>query len=63
MSGFVSRWVVASVRVRPTGGTRDVAVNVSCEVTLENRAGNAVELGAEIRDELIALEHAASRFN
>jgi hypothetical protein len=30
---------------------------------LEHRAGNAVELGDEIRAELIALEHAASRFN
>jgi acyl-CoA thioesterase FadM len=53
-----------AVRIRPLGGDHDVAANVSCVVHLEDRAtGNAYELGKDIRDELIALEHSARHFN
>ena len=52
-----------AVRLR-TDGEPDVAVNTSCAVSLEDAGtGEARELGDEIRDELIALEHAAAHFN
>jgi hypothetical protein len=52
-----------AVRVR-TGGEDDVAVNTSCAVALEDpEAGTARDLGTDVRDELIALEHAAAHFN
>ena len=52
-----------AVRVR-TGGENDVAVNASCVVSLEDPGtGTARELGTHVRDELIALEHAAAHFN
>ncbi|HMG26084.1 MAG TPA: hypothetical protein VKH36_04640 [Acidimicrobiia bacterium] len=51
------------VRVR-TGGENDVAVNASCVVSLEDAGtGEVGELGTDVRDELIALEHAAAHFN
>ena len=47
-------------RLRPTDGGGDTAINAKCEVTLEDPdTGEACELGNDIRDELIALEHAA----
>jgi acyl-CoA thioesterase FadM len=52
-----------SVRVRPGGGEVETPVNLSCVVRLEDAAGEAVELGTEVRDELIALEHSAAHFN
>lgn len=53
-----------TVRVRPGGGDRDVPVNVTCVVSLIDRAdGTRRELGRQIRDELIALEHSAAHFN
>jgi acyl-CoA thioesterase FadM len=48
-------------RLRPADGDGDDAINAACEVSLEDPAtGEARELGTDIRDELIALEHAAS---
>lgn len=52
-----------SVRVRPGGGEVETPVNLSCVVRLEDDAGEAVELGTEVRDELIALQHSAAHFN
>lgn len=53
-----------SVRLRPCGEDRDVPVNVSGVVSLYDGAtGEVRELGKEIRDELIALEHSARHFN
>jgi acyl-CoA thioesterase FadM len=48
-------------RVRAIDADGDTAINVTCAVSLEDPAtGEARELGNDIRDELIALEHAAS---
>jgi acyl-CoA thioesterase FadM len=53
-----------AVRLRPVGGDRDVAVNATCVMRLVDPAtGEPRELGDEVRDELIALEHAAEHFN
>jgi acyl-CoA thioesterase FadM len=53
-----------AVRLRTAGGTTDAAVNVACVVSLEDPAtGEAREIGDDIRDELIALEHAAEHYN
>jgi acyl-CoA thioesterase FadM len=53
-----------AVRLRSSGGSEDVAVNSACVVSLEDPVtGDARELGDEIRDELIALEHGAQHFN
>jgi hypothetical protein len=38
-------------------------VDTTCEVRLEDAAGDAVALDDTIRDELIALEHAAAHVN
>jgi len=51
-----------SVRLRAGGDTRPV--NVTCDVCLDDpRTHVASELGTDIRDEVIALEHAARHFN
>jgi hypothetical protein len=51
-------------RLRPVGGDREVAVNATCVMRLVDPAsGEPRELGDEVRDELIALEHAAEHFN
>jgi acyl-CoA thioesterase FadM len=53
-----------AVRLRPVGGDRDTAVDVTCIVRLVDPAtGEPRELGREVRDELIALEHAAEHYN
>lgn len=53
-----------AVRLRAAGGETDVAVNVACVVSLQDPVtGDARELGDDVRDELIALEHAAAHFN
>ncbi|MGI5216203.1 hypothetical protein [Plantactinospora sp. CA-290183] len=53
-----------SVRLRPVGGERELPVDVTCRLRLEDEAtGEAQELGTGVRDELIALEHSATRFN
>ena len=52
-----------AVRLR-TGGENDVAVNTSCVVSLEEEdTGTVRDLGTDVRDELIALEHAAAHFS
>lgn len=53
-----------TVRLRPGGGDRDTPVNVTCVVSLTDGGGDdRRELGRQIRDELIALEHSAAHFN
>ena len=53
-----------AVRLRPMDGDHDGAVDVTCIVRLVDPAtGEPRELGAEVRDELIALEHAAEHYN
>jgi acyl-CoA thioesterase FadM len=53
-----------SVRLRPIGGDREVPVNASCVIRLEDPAtGEARELGTPVRDELIALEQSAQHYN
>jgi acyl-CoA thioesterase FadM len=53
-----------AVRLRPVDGDRDRAVNATCVMRLVDPAsGEPRELGDEVRDELIALEHAAEHFN
>jgi acyl-CoA thioesterase FadM len=53
-----------AVRLRPGGGDRETPVNVRATVWLEHTAtGEAQELGDDIRDELIALEHSARHYN
>jgi acyl-CoA thioesterase FadM len=48
-------------RLRPTDGDGDDVINAACEVWLEDPgSGEPIELGNDIRDELIALEHAAA---
>jgi hypothetical protein len=48
-----------SVRVRPYGGDIDLPLNVTCRVSIEDHNEAQIELGTAVRDELIALEHAA----
>jgi acyl-CoA thioesterase FadM len=53
-----------AVRLRAAGDETDVVANVACVVSLEDTiSGEARELGDVVRDELIALEQAASHFN
>jgi len=53
-----------AVRIRGFGGPDDAAGNVECRVSLVDRAtGAACELGDDVRDELIALAHAAQHYN
>jgi hypothetical protein len=48
-------------RVRAIHADGDRTINVTCAISLEDpETGDACELGHDIRDELIALEHAAS---
>lgn len=55
---------VISVRLRPVGGDREDPLNVTCVIRLQDPAtGEARDIGDEIRDELIAHEHAARHFN
>jgi hypothetical protein len=48
-----------AVRVR----SPDVVVDIDCLCTLEDESGHARELGDDVRDELIAFEHAAQHVN
>jgi acyl-CoA thioesterase FadM len=53
-----------AVRARPVGGDREMPVSITCTARLEDEeTGEIVELGREIRDELIALEHSATNYN
>jgi acyl-CoA thioesterase FadM len=51
------------VRLRPIGGEGDTALDWRYEIHLEDGAGHPAPLTDDIRDELIALEHAAAHFN
>ena len=48
-----------SVRIRPIDGPSERPVNVNCTVRLMQADAAPAELGNAVRDELIALEHAA----
>jgi acyl-CoA thioesterase FadM len=53
-----------SVRARPLDGDRETPVNITCTARLEDeQTGEALELGREVRDELIALEQSAQHYN
>ena len=52
-----------SVRIRPLDGASEQPLNVVCEIRLRDETGTPVALGNGVRDELIALEHAASHYN
>lgn len=56
--------ITLAFRMRPRDGSGDDAVNVSgILVLVDPGTGVACELGADVRDELIALEHAARHTN
>jgi hypothetical protein len=52
-----------SIRVRSGGGADDRVVDRRAEVALVTEAGAETDLGDDVRDELIALEHAARHTN
>ncbi|KAA2255242.1 hypothetical protein F0L68_28910 [Solihabitans fulvus] len=53
-----------SLRLRPFGGDVDTPLNTTCVMTLvDDTTGEPRELGTAVRDELIALEHAARHMN
>jgi hypothetical protein len=53
-----------AVRLRTDGAERDVAVNARVRLWLEDPAtGAASAIGDELRDEFIALAHAAEHYN
>ena len=53
-----------AVRIRSVGGDREQPINAACVVRLEDIAtGEPRELGNGVRDELIALQHAARYSN
>jgi hypothetical protein len=53
-----------AVRLRPIGRDRETLLNHLCEVRLEDpQTGDVAPLSDDIRDELIALAHAAEHFN
>ena len=53
-----------AVRLRPVGGDRETPLNQTCGVRLEDPGtGDVPLLTDDIRDELIALAHAAEHFN
>ena len=55
---------VISIRIRPFGGDMDLPLNVTCLVFLEDPySGDKAALDTAVRDELIALEHAAHHMN
>lgn len=55
---------VVGVRVRGGDGEDDGVLHATCTVRLEDpRTRSAHTIGDDIRDELIALEHAARHFN
>jgi acyl-CoA thioesterase FadM len=51
--------VTLSLRIR----SADRTVDARSTIRLLDAEGNAIELGNEVRDELIALEHAAEHYN
>jgi acyl-CoA thioesterase FadM len=55
--------VTIALRIRSSGGDDDRALNVRCEVRALDATGAPYEFADDVRDELIALEHAARHFN
>ena len=51
------------VKLRPFGDQAQAVMNVACVVTLQDMERAARELGTDVRDELIALAHAAQHYN
>lgn len=55
---------VIAVRLRPVGAASSDPVDLTCEIRLEHpETGAAQDIDTEVRDELIALEHAARHYN
>jgi hypothetical protein len=53
-----------SLRIRSVAGTDDRSISASCEVRcIAPGSGTAVALENDVRDEIIALEHAARHYN
>jgi len=52
-----------AIRVRSGGGSDDRVVNLRAEVALVTDAGDETVLDDDVRDQLIALEHAARHTN
>jgi hypothetical protein len=48
-----------SLRVTPFGGDEDLPINVVWRVSIEDGRGEPLELGTEVRDELIEIERGA----
>jgi hypothetical protein len=56
--------ITIAFRIRPLSGEGDDGINAACSVSLvDPDADQACELGNDVRDELIALEHAAEHVN
>ena len=51
------------VKLRPLGERAGAVLNVACVVTLNDNERVARDLGNDIRNELIALAHAAEHYN
>jgi acyl-CoA thioesterase FadM len=66
-AGATEVWPTAfriAFRIRAFGGDGDVAFNAAATVTVVDPAtGKPGEIGDDVRDELIALAHAARHFN
>ena len=55
---------VVAVRIRPLAADSDDPLDLACEIRLEDPVtGAAQDIGRDIRDELIALEHGARHYN
>jgi hypothetical protein len=54
---------VVAVRIRPVGGDDGATGNARCVVRIEDGSGTPLPIATAVRDELIALEHAARHFN
>jgi hypothetical protein len=57
------RSFVVAVRLRPLDGADGSPGNATCTITLVDEDGVTQEIDPAVRDELIALEHAARHFN
>jgi acyl-CoA thioesterase FadM len=54
---------VVAVRLRPLGGDRELALNATLVIELEDLDGRRLPIDDALRDVLIALEHAAQYTN
>jgi hypothetical protein len=53
-----------AVRIRGYGGDDEPSCNIDCRVSLvDPGTGESIDLGDDVRDELIALAHAAQHYN